>query len=117
MIRSGRLEDDAGRIRSDPGDQSLVALLGVWEPAAFAIRETISVQRLFRDVDANGNLGHLFRASACHSGRNARVSVQAKGKDEGGQTLARPVNGQRILDPSLAADERGASLSQRTFLA
>ena len=62
VIRSGRLEDDAGRIRSDPGDQSLVALLGVWEPAAFAIRETISVQRLFRDVDANGNLSVIFSA-------------------------------------------------------
>src|SRR3984957_2710953 len=62
-----------------------------------------------------------YRASSfpclCLSfGALPRVSVQAKGKDEGDPTLD-PSNGQRTPDPTLAADERAATLSQRFLLA
>jgi hypothetical protein len=51
---------------------------------------------VFRDIDADGVVLHLFRAFACHSRLAPGYPVQAEGKDEGGQ---------RYPDPTRAAIE------------
>lgn len=60
MVSSGRLVDDPSDPGADPAHQRLVALDCVVEAAALAAWEAIGVQRLFRDVDANGNVCHLL---------------------------------------------------------
>src|SRR5580692_4050101 len=68
VIRSGGLKDHARRIAADPDDQGLVASFVIAEPAAGAVGHAMDVEGLFRNIDADGRKGHLFRASACHSG-------------------------------------------------
>jgi hypothetical protein len=45
-----------------------VASFVIAEPAAGAVGHAMDVEGLFRNIDADGRKGHLFRASACHSG-------------------------------------------------
>ena len=65
--------------------------LVIGETPGGAVGQPVGVEMVFRHIDADGIVLHPFHASACHSARFPRVSVQAKGKDEGDPTLARPV--------------------------
>jgi uroporphyrinogen-III synthase len=63
--------------------------LVVGEATARAVGQAMGVETVFRHIDADGIVLHLFRASACHSGLSPGYPVQAKGKDEGDLTLGR----------------------------
>jgi hypothetical protein len=51
----------------------------------------MSVEMVFRDIDADGIVRHLSLVLCLSSAAKLRVSVQASRKDEGDQTLTRPV--------------------------
>ena len=91
MIRAGWFEDDAlcRRLRQ-PSDQRLVAAFVVFETPACAVGHPVGVEMIFRDIDADG-IVYSFPRLCLSFGALPRVSVQAKGKDEGDQTLTRPV--------------------------
>ena len=54
------------------------ALIG--ETALVAVHEAMRVEKVFRDVDANGRRVHLFRAFACHAGRAPAYPSRPKEK-------------------------------------
>jgi hypothetical protein len=77
----------------------------------------MDVEMVFRDIDADGIVLHLFRASACHSGLSPGYPFRPKEKTRAIQLSRDPSNGLRVPDPTLAAVERAATLSQRSLLA
>jgi hypothetical protein len=80
---AGGLEDHAGPIAANPGDQRPMAGLVIGKPAVRARGHTVDIESVFRDVDADGILLPLFRASACHSGLSPGYPFRRQGKDEG----------------------------------
>jgi hypothetical protein len=40
----------------------------------------VDVEKIFRDINANGRRIHLFRASACHSGQKPEYPSRPKEK-------------------------------------
>jgi len=44
------------------------------------VREAMRVEKVFRDVDADGRRVHLFRAFACHAGRAPAYPSRPKEK-------------------------------------
>src|SRR5580700_2987126 len=77
----------------------------------------MDVEMVFRDIDANGIVLHLFRASACHSGLSPGYPFRPKEKTRADPTVARPLErsaGSRS-DPRRCRE--GATLSQRSLLA
>ena len=75
-----------------------------------AVGQPVGVEMVFRHIDAKVSLV-VFSAPLLVIRGSPGVSVRAKGKDEGDQTLARPVDGRRAADPTLAADEGHHPLS------
>ena len=69
VIGASRLEDDAPdrRLRA-PLHKRLAPTLVVGEATARAVGQAMSVEMIFRDIDANSIVLHLFHAFACHSG-------------------------------------------------
>src|ERR1700719_42357 len=51
----------------------------------------MDVEMVFRDIDANGIVLHLFRASACHSGLFPGYPFRPKEKTRADPTVARPL--------------------------
>src|SRR5580692_6302659 len=51
----------------------------------------MDVEMVFRDIDANGIVLHLFRASACHSGLSPGYPFGPKEKTRADPTVARPL--------------------------
>src|SRR5580700_1760446 len=51
----------------------------------------MDVEMVFRDIDANGIVLHLFRASACHSGLSPGYPFGPKEKARADPTVARPL--------------------------
>src|SRR5580704_8718980 len=77
----------------------------------------MDVEMVFRDIDANGIVLHLFRASACHSGLSPGIRSGQRKRRGPIQLSHDPSNGPRVPDPTLATVERAATLSQRSLLA
>jgi hypothetical protein len=86
-----------------------VAAPVVSETSALAVAQAMSVEMVFRDIDADGVVEHLFRAFACHSALAPEYQFRPKEKTR--------ADGQHYPDPTLAADERAATLSRRFLLA
>jgi hypothetical protein len=61
-------------------DQSRVSGLVIGEPATGAVVHAMSLKALFRDINTDGSLHHLFRASACHSGLSPGYPFRPKEK-------------------------------------
>jgi hypothetical protein len=81
VIGTGRLEDDPiHRGLSQPLDERLMSGPVVIEASALAVVQTVGVEMVFRDVDADGIVLHLFRAFACHSGRFPEYPCRPKEK-------------------------------------
>ena len=81
MIGPGRFEDDAVRRRlREPFDERLVAALVVGETPGGAVGQPMGVEMVFRHIDADGIVLHLFRASACHSGLSPGYPSRPKEK-------------------------------------
>lgn len=69
VIGPCRLMDDPGDRRfAEPSDQRLVSSFRVVKALGFAIRKAMNVEKVFRNIHADGRKGHLFRAFACHPG-------------------------------------------------
>src|ERR1700722_14870895 len=51
----------------------------------------MDVEMVFRDIDANGIVLHLFRASACHSGLSPVSPFRPKEKTRADPTVVRPL--------------------------
>src|ERR1700720_4201198 len=51
----------------------------------------MDVEMVFRDIDANSIVLHLFRASACHSGLSPGYPFGPKEKTRADPTVARPL--------------------------
>ena len=69
MIGAGRLEDDAfHRLFRQSFEKRLAPTRVVDETAACPVGQPVGVEMVFRHIDADGIVLHLFRASACHSG-------------------------------------------------
>jgi hypothetical protein len=81
MIGSGRFENDTvcGRL-GQPFDQSFVTSLVIGETPGGAVGQTVGVEMVFRHIDADGIVLHLFRASACHSGLSPGYPFRPKEK-------------------------------------
>lgn len=81
VIRACRLEHNALCRRGDqPFDQGFAAALVVGETARGAIGKTVDIEKIFRDINANGRRIHLFRAFACHSGQKPEYPSRPKEK-------------------------------------
>jgi hypothetical protein len=50
------------------------------ETPAPAVSQAMGVEMVFRDIDADGVVLHLFRAFACHSGRFPEYPCRPKEK-------------------------------------
>jgi hypothetical protein len=106
MIGAGRLKDDAGDgVRCKPFDQRREALIVIVEARAGALGMEVDIEARFGDVNTRDLVYddfHLFRVLclSCEA-RCPRISVQAKGKERGGHTLARPVTAGRFTTPPL----------------
>jgi hypothetical protein len=57
-----------------------VAALVVGETSALAVSQAMSVEVVFRDIDANGVVLHLFHAFACHSRLDPEYPCRPKEK-------------------------------------
>ena len=81
VIGAGRLEHDpvCGRLR-EPFDERSMAALVVGEATARAVGQAMSVEMVFRHINADGIVVHLFRASACHSGLSPGYPSRPKEK-------------------------------------
>jgi hypothetical protein len=81
MIGSGRFEHDpvGGRLR-EPFDERFVTSLRVGETPGGAVGQPMGVEMVFRHIDADGIVLHLFRASACHSGLSPGYPFRPKEK-------------------------------------
>jgi hypothetical protein len=68
MVGPGRLEHDpvCRRLRQPLDERSMAALV-VGEAPGSAVGQAIGVEMVFRHIDADGIVVHLFRAFACHS--------------------------------------------------
>jgi hypothetical protein len=81
VIGTGRLEDDAhDRHLRAPLHKRLTPALVVGEATARAVGQATSVEMVFRDIDADGIVLHLFRAFACHSGLAPEYPCRPKEK-------------------------------------
>ena len=81
MIGSGRFEHDTiSRRLREPFDERFVASPVVGEPPRGALGQSMGVEMVFRHIDANGIVVHLFRASACHSGLSPGYPFRPKEK-------------------------------------
>ena len=81
LIGAGRLEHDAVcRSVCEPFDQCFVTALVVGKAPACAVGQAVGVEMVFRDIDADGIVVHLFRASACHSGLSPGYPFRPKEK-------------------------------------
>jgi hypothetical protein len=63
-----------------PFDERPVAAFVVGEAPCRAVAQTVRVEMVFRDIDADGIVLHLFRAFACHSGRFPEYPCRPKEK-------------------------------------
>jgi hypothetical protein len=63
-----------------PFDERCVAAPVVGEPSALAVAQAMRVEMVFRDIDADGIVEHLFRAFACHSGLAPEYPCRPKEK-------------------------------------
>jgi hypothetical protein len=63
-----------------PFDQGFVAALVIGETSARAIGQAMDIEMVFRDIDADGIVLHLFRAFACHSGISPGYPYRPKEK-------------------------------------
>jgi len=81
MIGTGRLEDDAldRRLRGPLHERPMPALV-VGEATARAVGQAMSVEMVFRHIDADGSFSHLFRAFACRSGLAPEYPYRPKEK-------------------------------------
>lgn len=61
MIPAGRFEDDTSYVEAaQPRDHFPETMSVIGEGPFHAIREAVNIQPSFRDVDADGNVRHLF---------------------------------------------------------
>jgi hypothetical protein len=61
VISTGRFVDDAGyRFIADPTKDGGETLPVVADAQSFAVRQTVKVNMIFRDVGADGNVSDLF---------------------------------------------------------
>ena len=81
MVGPGRFEHDAvcRRLRQPLDERSLAALV-VGEAPGRAVGQPMGVKMVFRDIDADGIVLHLFRAFACHSGLSPGYPSRPKEK-------------------------------------
>jgi hypothetical protein len=76
---------------TEPTHESSVADSVVGEATDRAVAHPVSVEMVFRNIDANGILRHLSLVLCLSSEAKLRYPFRTKEKDEGDPTLARPV--------------------------
>ena len=64
----------------EPLHERLTPALVVGEATARAVGQAMGVEMVFRDINANGIILHLFRAFACHSGLAPEYPYRPKEK-------------------------------------
>jgi hypothetical protein len=118
VIRAGGLKDHARGLPADPDDEGLVASLIIGETTGGSIAQAMNIEVVFRDVNADGR-GFIFSAPLLVIGLPPWIrSGQRKRRGRSNSSPASSSDGgQRDPDPSLAADERAATLSQRSLFA
>ena len=110
VIGARRLEDDARDLRADPAQEPPVPGRVVADAEALAVRPAAGVEMVFRDVDADGRLAHLFRCPMLAM-RASRLGFRSGlGKDEGRSTSPSAPAGLQSCDPSPRRRRRAATL-------
>ena len=108
VIGAGRLEGDARDLRSDPADQRRVPGGVVGDAAGLAARPAAGVEMVFRDVDADGRLAHLFRCPMLVMRASRSGFRSGLGKDEGRSYSPPAPSGLQSCDPSPRRRRRAA---------
>ena len=91
MIGPGRFEHDTVQRRlREPFDERFVTSLVIGETPGGAVGQPVGVEMVFRHIDADGIILHLFRAFACHSGLAPEYPYRPKEKTRAIQLLLDP---------------------------
>src|SRR5690606_7628246 len=117
-IGAGRLVDDAGAgFSAQPFQQSPVAVFVVGKTPACAVAHAMSVEMVFRDIDADGIVRHLSLVLCLSCAAALRVSVQASRERRGRShsSATHQTVSMSTIRPSPLRE--GGTLSQRSFLA
>ena len=110
VIGAGRLEGHAGDAGTDPANDLPVPLGVVADAAGIAARPAASVEMIFRDVDADRRLRHLFRCPMLVMRASRSAFRSGLGKDEE-RSYSQPArSGLQCCDPSPRRRRREATL-------
>jgi hypothetical protein len=115
MIEAGMLIHDARHALTDSADQPTPPALPFSGLAAAPSCKAKRVEAIFRDIDPDGDLHHLFQSYAYHSEPVSEYPFRPRGNNAGDHTLARPYIGPRASEPppppGINAESVGSPLS------